>query len=74
VVTILLLGNKKRYGLDSPKFEEKPMIEFDYDFVIENGLWLEDQGSRFSRYLLNDASVWVDHYETDIVNDPSDVE
>ncbi len=50
------------------------MIEFDYDFVIENGLWLEDQGSRFSRYMLNDASVWVDHYETDIVNDPSDVE
>lgn len=72
MVTILLLSNKKRYGLDSPKFEEKPMI--DYDFVIENGEWLEDKGRRFSFYLLNDETYWVDHFDMEIIDDPSDVE
>ena len=46
----------------------------DYDYVIDNGEWLEDQGRRFSRYLLNDQIVWVDHLEMDVIDDPSDVE
>lgn len=46
----------------------------EYDDVIDNGEWLEDKGSRFSRYLHNSQSVWLDHLNCVIVDDPFEAE
>jgi hypothetical protein len=44
----------------------------DYDEVMENGLWLEDQGSRFSRYEYQGSSIWLDHLYSMVIEDPSE--
>lgn len=45
-----------------------------YDEILEEGEWLEDKGKRFSRYNYNHESVWVDHDNEEVIDDPYEVE
>lgn len=46
----------------------------EYVEVMEEGFWLEDQGSRFSRFEYKGISIWLDHLYCIVIDDPSEAQ
>jgi hypothetical protein len=45
----------------------------DYQFIIENGIWLEDKKGRYSRYATEgEESTWVCHHCECVDIDPDE--